>query len=76
MQQARDKGKIKSGEAPSNPMGSALNGVGASSRDIKADYLWIRLFCRKRSRSVVVFLAITIFVDRYGEYKSFRQKLE
>ena len=75
MQQAKDKSKIEGGEAPSNPMGSALNEVGASSRDIKAAYLWIRLFCGKRSRNVVVlFLAITIFDDWYGEYKSFTDR--
>jgi len=51
----RNKGKIESGEVSSNLMGSALNGVGASSRDIKAAYPWIRPFCRKPSKGVVVF---------------------
>ena len=74
MQQVRDKGKIESGEAPSNPMGSARVGAGASSRDIKAAYLWIRLFYRKRSRSAVVFSVTTIFADWYGEYKTFTER--
>ena len=36
----RDKGKIESGEAPSNPMGSALVGVGASSREISKPLIY------------------------------------